>query len=84
MDNQHITENVMDALKMATITSPVVAQTFFGFALQDWMYIASIVASVFFVLEKIPTVGARIYGWFKRKSSGRSSSTGLTDGESSL
>lgn len=84
IDKPQITETAMDFLKFGTVAAAPGAQLIFGATLQEWMYIASIVASIFYILDKVPGVVRRIHGWIKRKSSSRNGSNGLTDGESTL
>lgn len=66
---QNITEDLIDFIKLGMVGAPPVAQSFFGLPLQDWMYIASIIASLFFILDKLPAVIGRIYAKFKKQSS---------------
>lgn len=68
MEN-HITENIMDFVKYSAMAAPPVASGLFGISLQDWMYIVSIVASFFLILDRIPAVVERIRGKFKKQSS---------------
>lgn len=64
-----ITEDLVDFIKLGTAATPPGAAYFFGLPLQEWMYIASIVASLFFILDKAPTAIGRIYGKFKKQDS---------------
>lgn len=77
-----ITENISDGVKILTATLPVGAELFFGFTLQEWMYIASIVASIFYIVDKIPSFVRGVYGWIKRKGSSSRCSNDASDGES--
>lgn len=69
-----VTETVMDAIKTGTALAPPGASLFFGITLEEWMFIASIVASVFIVLDKLPSIMERISEKFKKQSSRRSTS----------
>lgn len=71
---QNITEDLIDFVKLGMVGAPPVAQSFFGLPLQDWMYIASIIASLFFILDKLPAVIGRIYAKFKKQSGNSCSS----------
>ena len=82
MDRDIISENITDGLKILTATAPVGAQLFFGFTLQEWMYIASIIASIFYIFDKIPSMIRGVYGWIKRKSNSRSQCNDASAGES--
>ena len=73
MENR-ITEDLVDFIKLGMVGAPPVAQTFFGVSLQDWMYIASIIASFFFILDKVPILVERIYAKFKKQSGNSCSS----------
>ena len=84
METHDITEGTMDAIKFSTAAAFPASHIIFGIPLQDWMYIFSIIASIFYIIDKLPNIIRRWYVWVKRKSGGRGSSTGLTDGESSL
>lgn len=64
-----ITEDLVDFVKLGTAAAPPGAAYFLGIALQDWMYIASIVASLFFILDKLPVVIGRIHAKFKKQDS---------------
>lgn len=73
MDKQ-ISENAIDFLKTTTALAPPGASMLFGITLEEWMFIASIVASVFIVLDKLPSIMERISAKFKKQSSHSSSS----------
>lgn len=79
--DKHITETVMDSLKVGTAMAPPGAALFFGITLEEWMFIASIVASIFIVLDKLPSIVERIREKFKKQSS--TGSTSDTDADSS-
>ena len=80
MDRPQITETAMDILKIGTATAAPGAQLIFGATLQEWMYITSIVASVFYILDKVPAIVRSIHGWIKRKSDSGGSSSCSVDG----
>lgn len=75
MDKPQVMEIGMDVLKVGAATAAPGAQILFGATLQEWMYIASIVASVFYILDKLPSIVRRINGWIKRKSNSRNGSS---------
>ena len=64
---QNITEDVVDFVKIGLAATPPAASYFLGFSLQEWMYIASIVASIFIVLDKVPRIIASTYNYLKEK-----------------
>lgn len=50
-----ILNQIPDGVKVgASLSAPVL--TFFGITLEDWTYILSIVVSILFIIEKVPTV----------------------------
>lgn len=71
----------MDSIKTGTALAPPGAALFFGITLEEWMFIASIVASVFIVLDKLPSIVEKYREKFKKQS--RDSSSRDTDVDSS-
>ena len=47
METHDITEGTMDAIKFSTAAAFPASHIIFGIPLQDWMYIFSIIASIF-------------------------------------
>jgi hypothetical protein len=67
--DKHVTENAIDFLKTTTALAPPGASMLFGITLEEWMFIASIVASLFIALDKLPSILERISEKFKKQSS---------------
>lgn len=56
---QHYADQVPDSLKLATaVSAPVL--TFLGIAVEQWTFVLSAVVSLFFIIEKFPTIVKRI------------------------
>lgn len=79
--DKHISENAIDFLKGATALAPPGAAVLFGITLEEWMFIASIVASIFIVLDKLPALWDKYSEKFKKQ--GRNSSISDSDADSS-
>lgn len=50
-----ITEQIPDSVKLASVTTPSI-MTLWGIPVEQWMYVASAIVSVMFVIEKAPIV----------------------------
>lgn len=61
--------SVPDELKVGVSVSPP-ALYLFGVPLQEWTYVASLIVSVLFILEKGPGVYRKVRSWFKKKRDG--------------
>ena len=81
MVDHRISEGTTDFLKGVAAMGPPGASIIFGITLEEWMFIASIVASIFIVLDKLPSIVERIREKFKKQSS--TGSTTDTDADSS-
>lgn len=62
-------ENIADSLKISMALGPA-PLSFLGVGLDDWMYIVSITAGFFLILERAPKVLAAWKAMFKGKSYG--------------
>lgn len=51
----NILEQVPDSVKITMATSPTVL-TLFGYPIEQWMYVFSLIVSILFVIEKLPKV----------------------------
>ena len=83
MDKPVVMENAMDFIKLGTATAAPVGHLVFGIPLQDWMYIFSIIASLFYILDKLPAIVRRIHGWVQRKKCNSGCSYVVVDVKSS-
>lgn len=79
--DKSVTENAVDLIKTATAMGPPASAALFGISLEEWMFIASIVASLFIVLDKLPAILGRLSAKFKKQSS--NSGDGNADADSS-
>ena len=81
METHDITEGTMDAIKFGTAAAFPASHIIFGIPLQDWMYIFSIIASIFYIIDKLPSIVRRIHGWVERKGSSKHCSNDASAGE---
>lgn len=60
-------ENIPDSVKLAGATTPTV-MTVAGIPVEQWMFVASSIVSVMFIVEKIPVLITRVkqfINWIK-------------------
>lgn len=79
--DKHVTESAVEFVKATTALGPPMGVVFFGLSLEEWMFIASIIASIFLVLDKLPSIVEKYTEKFKNK--GRNSSINNSDADSS-
>lgn len=77
--DKHITENAVDLIKTATAMGPPASAALFGISLEEWMFIASIVASLFIVLDKLPSIMEKFSAKFKKQGGNSSVNSSTTE-----